>query len=113
MTEFRTADNLVYEVAGILGKAVAGETLDSVAYDTVNSAIDPVLEEVATIITVGDRDEIPTRYFQTLARLVAVHAASKFSNTPLDLQQVALHEQRLRYLAANAPSYQPLRADYF
>lgn len=113
MTEFRTADNLVYEVAGILGKAVAGETLDSVSYDTINDAIDPVLGEVSTIVVFGDRDEIPTRYFQTLARLVAVHAASKFSNAPLDLNAVAQHEQRLRYLAANAPSYQPLRVDYF
>ena len=113
MTDFRTADNLVFEVAGILGKAVAGESLDNVTSDTINDAIDPVLEEVATIAVITDRDEIPLRYFQTLARLVAVHASSKFSNTPLDLAAIAQHEQRLRELAAQAPSYQPLRADYF
>lgn len=113
MAEFRTADNLVHEVAGILGKWVAGETLDSVAYDTINLVIDPVLEEVATIAVITDRDEIPLRYFQTLARLAAVHAASKFSNAPLDLAAVAQHEQRLRELAAQAPSYQPLRSEYY
>jgi hypothetical protein len=113
MTEFRTANDLVYEVAGILGKAVAGESLDPVAYDTIDSAIDPVLAEVSDIVVFGDRDELPTRYFQTLARLVAVHAASKFSNVPVDLNAVDQHENRLRFLAAQAPSYEPLRAEYY
>lgn len=113
MSDYRTADNLVYEAAGILGKAVVGEALDSIAYDTINNAIDPVLAEISDIIVFSDRDELPTRYFQTLARLVAVHAASKFSNAPLDLGAVLQHEQRLRELAAQAPSYQPLRADYY
>ncbi|MGJ5022336.1 hypothetical protein [Bradyrhizobium oligotrophicum] len=113
MTTSRTADNLVYEVAGLLGIVEAGETLGSVEYDTINSAIDPVLEEVSAIVNIGDRDDIPTRYFQTLARLVTVHAAAKFSNTPLDLAAVAQHETRLRYLAAAGPSYQPLKVDYF
>jgi hypothetical protein len=103
----KTADNLVYEVAGLLGKAVAGEALGQIEYDTINNNIDPVLEEISEIVYIGDRDAIPLRYYQTIARLVAVHCAAKFSNTPLDLDSVQKHETRLRYLVAQKPSYQP------
>ena len=109
----KTADNLVYEVAGILGKAVAGEALGDVEYDTIDKSIDPVLSEIEDIVYVGDRDEIPSRYFQTIARLVAVHSAAKFSNAPVDLASVMQHEQRLRQLAAGQQTYQTLKAEYF
>ena len=96
----KTAENLVYEVASILGKAVAGEALGQPEYDTIDGNIDPVLAEIESIVYVGDRDEIDDKYFQTIARLVAVHSAAKFSNAPLDLGAVEQHEERLRYLAA-------------
>ena len=113
MTTSRTADDLVYEVAGILGIVEAGEALGQVEYDTIDKNIDSVLEEVSSIVYIGDRDDIPSRYFQTLARLVTVHSAAKFSNQTPDLATIRQHEQRLRELAAQAPSYQPLKADYF
>jgi|SRR3954469_4563961 hypothetical protein len=113
MATSKTADNLVYEVAAILGISEAGEALGSVEYDTIDGNIDPVLEEVSTIIYTGDRDDIPFRYFQTLARLVAVHSAAKFSNGTVDLAKVREHEQRLRELAAAKPSYQTLKVDFF
>lgn len=109
----KTADNLVYEVAAILGKAVAGEALGQPEYDTIDGNIDPVLAEIESIVYVGDRDEIEDKYFQTIARLVAVHSAAKFSNAPVDLVEVAKHEQRLRYLAAQNPTYEVLRGQYF
>lgn len=109
----KTADNLVYEVAGILGKAVVGEALGQIEYDTIDGNIDPVLAEISSITYVGDRDSIPDELFQTIARLVAIHSAAKFSNAPVDLVAVQQHEQRLRYLAARAVTYEPLRADYF
>ncbi len=109
----KTADNLVYEVASILGKAVAGEALGQPEYNTIEGNIDPVLAEIQSIVYVGDRDEIPDEYFQTIARLVAIHSAAKFSNAPVDLEQITRHESRLRYLAASAPTYQILRAEYF
>lgn len=109
----KTADNLVYEVAGILGKAVAGEALGSVEYDTINGNIDPVLAEIQRIVYIGDRDDIPDEYFQTIARLVAVHSASKFSNAPVDLAAVAQHESRLRYLSTQHRPYQPVRMNFF
>lgn len=109
----KTADNLVYEVAALLGKAVAGESLGQPEYKTIDGNIDPVLAEIQDIVYVGDRNEIEDKFFQTIARLVAVHSAAKFSNVPVDLATVAQHEQRLRYLAAQSPTYQVLKAEYF
>lgn len=113
MADSKTADNLVYEVASILGKAVAGEALGQPEYDTIDGNIDPVLAEIEGIIYVGDRDDIPNKFFQTIARLVAVHSAAKFANAPVDLAEVAKHEARLRYLVAGSPSYQVLKTQYF
>lgn len=109
----KTADNLVYEVAGILGISVAGEAIGSVEYTTIDGNIDPVLAEISDIAYIGDRDDIPDRYFQTIARLVAVHSAAKFSNAPVDLALVRQHETRLRSLAAGAGSAETLKAVYY
>ena len=109
----KTAENLVYEVAAILGKSVVGEALGQPEYDTIDGNIDPVLAEIESIVYVGDRDEIEDKYFQTIARLVAVHSAAKFSNVPVDLVEVAKHEQRLKYLVAQAPTYQIAQGSYF
>lgn len=113
MADSKTADNLVYEVAGILGKAVAGEALGQPEYDVIDGNIDPVLAEIQTIVYIGDRDDIPNGYFQTIARLVAVHSAAKFSNSPVDLAVVEQHEQRLRYLVSVQPTYQAAHGEYF
>ncbi len=113
MSTSRTASDLVYEVASLLGISEAGEALGTVEYDAIDKAIDPVLEEVSDIVSIFDRDEIPTRYFQTLARLVTVHAAAKFSNATPDMAAIRTHEQRLRELAAAQPSYQTLKPEFF
>lgn len=109
----KTAENLVYEVASILGKSVVGEALGQPEYDTIDGNIDPVLAEIESIVYVGDRDDIEDKYFQTIARLVAVHSAAKFSNSPVDLAEVQKHEQRLHYLARQGPTYQPAQGEYF
>lgn len=109
----KTADNLVYKVASILGKHVAGESLGQPEYETIDDNIDPVLSEIENIVYIGDRDEIPDRYFYTLARLVAVHSASDFSGAEVDLEQITRHENRLRYLASGQPSYQVQKAVYY
>jgi hypothetical protein len=109
----KTADNLVYEVAALLGIAVAGEALGSVEYATIDGNIDPVLAEIESIVYIGDRDDIPDAYFQTIARLVAVHSAAKFSNAPVDLDAVERHEARLRYLVASNATYEPSQGEYY
>ena len=109
----KTADNLVYEVAAILGKVVAGEALGQPEYDTIDGNIDPVLAEIEGIVYIGDRDDIDDKYFQTIARLVAIHSAAKFSNAPVDLAAVRQHENRLRELAASQPTYQTQKGEYF
>ncbi len=113
MSDTKNARDLVYEVAAILGKYVPGEALGSVEYDVIDGCIDSVLGEVRPIVYIGDRDEIPLEYFQTIARLVAVHAAAKFNNAPVDLAMVVQHEARLRYLTSQRPSYQVMQGEYF
>lgn len=113
MSDSKTAEELIYEVAAILGKVVSGEALGQPEYETINGNIDPVLSEVEEIVYVGDRDAIENKYFQTIARLVAIHSAAKFSNAPVDLDQIKRHENRLRYLAASDPSYETTKVQYF
>lgn len=107
----KTANDLVYEAAGILGRVVAGEALGQVEYDTINGNIDPVLAETASIVFIGDRNAIPDKLFQSIARLVAIHSAAKFSGATVDLNAVREHEDRLRYLAAVGPTRRTLRVD--
>lgn len=109
----KTADDIINEAAAILGKYVPGEALGAVEHDTINDCIDPVLAEVARIVYIGDRNDIPDEYFQTIARLVAVHAAAKFSNAPVDIATIAQHEARLRYLTTSNRPYQPVRMSFF
>jgi hypothetical protein len=109
----KTADNLVYEVAGILGISVAGEALGNIEYETIDGNIDPVLAELEGIVYIGNRDDIEDRYFQTIARLVAVHSAAKFSNAPVDLAVVRQHESRLRSLAAGTVTTETLKTVYY
>lgn len=108
----KTADNLVYEVAGILNRYVVGEALGDIEYQTIDENINPVLAEVADIICI-DRDDIPDRCFQTIARLVAIHSTAKFSGTPVDLDEIRRHENRLRYLVAQEAPRETLKVDYF
>lgn len=113
MSDSKTAENLVYEVASILGKSVVGEAPGQPEYDTIDGNIDPVLAEIEEIVYVGDRDDIPNKYFQTIARLVAVHSSAKFSNAPVDQTEITKHEARLRFLSAQNPTYQIAQGEYF
>lgn len=108
----RTETDLVNEAAAILGIKTPAEALSEEDFTTIKDCVDPVLFEVDDIVTV-DRDHIPERFFQTLARLVAIQAAPKFSNAPVAMDQIQVHEQRLRFLADAGPTYQTLRGEYF
>jgi len=112
MADSHTSEELINQAASILGKFVPGEALGPVEHDTIDSVIDDVLAEISSIVDV-DRNDVPTRLFETIARLVAIYAAGKFSNQQPDLNVIYQHEQRLRFLVANKPTYEPLRAEYF
>src|SRR4051812_41881919 len=105
MAETHTAEQLINKAAAILGKYVPGEALGDVEHETIDRCIDDVLAEISPIVDLGDRDEIPNRLFETVARLVAIYAAAEFSNQPPDLAVVQQHEQRLRYLTSSMPTY--------
>jgi hypothetical protein len=113
MSLTHTSAELINKAASILGKYVPGEALGAVEHDTIDSCIDDVLEEIAKIVMVPDRDAIPNLLFETIARLVAIYAAAAFSNTQAPLQAIQDHEQRLRYLVAQTPTYEILRTQYF
>jgi hypothetical protein len=113
MSLTHTSEELINKAAAILGKYVPGEALGSVEHDTLDRCIDDVLEEIAKIVMVPDRDAIPNILFETIARLVAVYAAADFSNQPASLAEIEQHEQRLRYLIAQTPTYETLRSHYF
>lgn len=113
MSQTHSAEELINKAAAILGKYVPGEALGDPEHETIDRSYDSVLAEIAKIIDIGDRDEIPDLVFETVARLTAIFAASLFSNQPLDLNAVRDHEARLRYLIAQTPTYQVLGVNYF
>jgi hypothetical protein len=108
-----TSEELINKAAAILGKYVPGEALGATEHDTLDRCIDDVLEEISKIVMVPDRDAIPNLLFETIARLVAVYASAEFSNQPPPLADIEAHEQRLRYLIAQTPTYEILRSNYF
>jgi hypothetical protein len=113
MSLTHTSEELINRSAAVLGKYVAGEALGTIEHDTIDRCIDDVLSEVARIVVIPDRDEIPNFLFETLSRLVAIYAAADFSNTPLDLAGIEQHEQRLRVLIAQTPTYETLQVNFF
>lgn len=108
-----TAEELINKAAAILGKYVPGEALGDVEHVTIDRCLDDVLTEIAKIVVVPDRDAIPNLVFETVARLTALYAASEFSNAPKPLAEIEQHEQRLRYLIAQTPTYEVLPVNYF
>ena len=113
MAQTYSAEDVINKAAAILGKYVPGEALGDVEHETIDKAYSSVLAEISKIVALGDRDEIPDLLFETVARMVAIFAASLFSNAPLDLMAVQQHEQRIRYLIAQTPSYEILGVNYF
>jgi hypothetical protein len=108
-----TSEQVINKAASDLGKWVPGEALGSVEHDLISDRLDNVLEEISKIIAIADRDAIPAVAFESVSLLTAIFAASEFSNTPVDLTAVERVEQRLRYLIAQTPTYEPLAAYYF
>jgi hypothetical protein len=108
-----SAEELINKAAALLGKYVPGEALGDVEHQTIDDCIDPVLAEISKIVVIGDRDQIPNTLFETIARLVAIYAAAEFSNQPPDLAAIGNYEMRLRYLVAQTPTYEPVKAYYF
>jgi hypothetical protein len=113
MSQTFTAEELINKAAAILGKYVPGEALGDVEHETIDRAYTSVLDETAKIVDIGDRDAIPALLFETIARMTAITAAAYFSNQPVDYSTVFQHEQRLRYLIAQTPTYEVLGVNYF
>jgi hypothetical protein len=106
------SEEAINRTAALLGKYVPGEALGDVEHETISRCIDNVLAELQKIVVV-DRELIPSIYFETVCRLVAIYAASDFSGMPLSTDAVRDLEQRLRYLIAQSPTYEILAVNYF
>lgn len=114
MPDTYTAEQVINKAAGDLGKWVPGEALGAVEHDTLSEALDAVLTEIAKIIAITDRDEIPAIAYEVVSSMTAAFAASAFSNVPLDYATtIDPLERRLRYLIAQTPTYEVLRTNYF
>jgi len=107
-----TTEEAINRSAAILGKFIPGEALGPVEHDTIARVIPDVLAEISKIVLINE-EEIPNIYFETVCRLIAIYAASDFSNTPRDEQGIFDHERRLRYLVAQSPTYEILASNYF
>lgn len=117
----KNSDDLIYEAASILGKAVAGEALGDVEYQTISGQVDSALAMVENIAYI-DRDDIPDRLFSAVADIVAALAAAKFSQAKVDPASIEALENRLRYLVAPGrtrntlkidPAFGPYRRNYY
>lgn len=106
MSDSNTADDLIYEVASIIWNTVAGEPLPQPQYDAISNTIDRVLAEIEGIAYVGDRDSIENKYFYAIADIVALRARTKASGVRATRAEIEDAERRLRYLAAQPPTYQ-------
>jgi hypothetical protein len=112
MSITHTSEELINQAAAILGKYIPGEALSDVEHSTLSSAVDNTLAEIEKIVSV-DREQVPNVLFETIAYLVAAFAAAAFSNVPRDKQTIENWEQRLRYLVAQTPTYEPVQAYFF
>jgi len=117
----KTADDLIYEAAAILGKNVAGESLGNVEYQTISAEVDNTIATISNIVYL-DKDDIPDRLFSAVADIVASFAAAKFSQQKLDPSSIEVLENRLRYLVAPErtrktlaidPGLSPYRRNYY
>lgn len=108
-----TSEQVINKAASDLGKLVPGEALGQIEHDIISDRLDNVIDEIAKIIAIGDRDEIPAVAFESVSVLTAMFAASEFSNSPINWDAVEQVEQRLRYLVAQTPTYEPVRANFF
>lgn len=109
-----TAEEVINNAAGNLGEWVPGEALGAAEHDVISAALDAVLAEISKIVAINDRDEVPAFLFEVVSSMTAAFAAAQFSNTPLDYTTTIYPlEQRLRYLVAQSPTYETLKAYYF
>jgi len=109
-----TAEQVINKAAGDLGKWVPGEALGSVEHDTLSDAYNNVISEISKIIAINDRDECPAVAYEVVASMTAAFAASSFSNSAIDYTNIIKPlEDRLRYLVAQMPTYEPVTAYYF
>lgn len=110
---FRTRDDLIQRVAGILGVRQVGQDLEPEDFELIDAQIDPCCASLAARGVIYLHSHVPTwripiAIFEELAACVA-------ANVP-DYGQAGdatAAEERLRLMQRRGPSYEPMRAEYF
>jgi len=108
-----TAQQVIDRAASDLGRWVPGEALGAVEQDVLMNAYSTVLSEISKIVVINDPDQVPSLIYDVIVNMTALSAASAFGNVPLDYRAMEGAEQRLRYLIAQTPTYEPVQAYYF
>ena len=105
----------------LLGAIAAGEAAsaeDAADVDEIYlSVFDELVQENIAVWGNGTTDEIPEKFVESLARLVAARAAPAFDVPAINgLSPEAVEDRawmRLRRMIAPDPTSRPLRVDYF
>ena len=115
MTDFRTENDLIVAVLEEIGFLPIGQTPGADEYETVKRVardVHAMLDDGRYPYPTYPDDEIPTRIFRPLVRLVAAYCSGIFG---LDLvPETALRDQieLLVYYANDPMPLRPMRTDY-
>lgn len=114
MPETYDRDELVTEAAEKLTIVGAGQSLDAEDGNKIDGKIDALIEQLSAddVVDIPDVAEIPARYFDALAELLANVSATKFGMAYSE-DKKRVFEGHLRRTASQPPTGEVLRSEYF
>jgi hypothetical protein len=124
----QTTQKLVYDALSKLGRLYVGEAPANEDFETVASAINPLIAMLAADprcgVVIEDPNAIEDRFYPSLVLLLAVEVAPQFGTSAAqnlagnagfasvrELQAAQMNS--LKVIAAREPTYQTLKATYF
>jgi len=113
MATTATSSELIYEAAGDIGAVLPGEALSAEDYEAFDRRLDWMLDDIANVLYIGDKDAIPNIYCMTLSRMLGNLAGAKVVGTPLNREAWNMDKIHLRELAARDPTGETLKAVYY
>ncbi len=124
----QTKQQLIHDALSKLGRLYVGEAPANEDYETVASAINPLIAVLASDprcgVVIEDTNAIEDRFFPPLVLLLAVEVAPQFGanaahNLAGNAGFASVRELRdaqmvnIRRMAARAPTYKTMQAQYF
>jgi hypothetical protein len=114
MSDPKTRAQLVTRAAQKLLLIGSGQSLESEDAELIDQSVDAVIDDLSGrgVITILDDEAIEPAHFEWLAMCLANAVAENFGQS-IDASKVLFAENRLRTLAAQLPTGEPLKAEYF